>query len=298
MVSQTNSGGIPRAALLIVVILGAVIVGWLLANQLPGVAEPLASPSLSGTSAPSEAPLSALELLDCDGEPLAFGDLVENQGMQPQGGPTPQAVFDFWIVGGGGGIGNNWGIPINGYEEPIRDGERYLYLYRVGTEVKVVVVISPRLADEARGIDGAVGPHPFATDEVRLCDGAEYGAQADFFGDGERVWANGEGMILVDRPGPDHCGWQSAQSLNVPETLPFWGSTHSGRDYWADPDGVLPLHESLPAYDGDAELPDDATDSGYRHEDLELWFAMDERAVYVVSPDHVELWPARDLVCS
>lgn len=295
MTSQANSGSIPRALLLIVVVVGAVLGGWLLANQPPGVAQPPASPSLSATSAPSDAPRSALELLECEGEPNPFGDLVENH-MRPDGGPTPQAVFDFWIAGQGP-MGNSWGVPISGYDKPVQNGDRHLFIYRVSAAAKVVVVISPRVADEARGIDGAVGPQPYATDEVRMCDGAEYGPDAEF-GVGERVWSDAAGWILLDRPGPEHCGWQSARSLNVPETLPFWGSTHSGSDYWADPDGVLLPDESLPAYDEDAEVPDVATDSGYRHEDLELWFVPDGRAIYVVSPDHVELWPARDLACS
>jgi len=157
-----------------------------------------------------------------------------------------------------------------------------------------VVVISPRVADMARGIDGIVGPQPFATDEVRLCDGAEYGAQAEFFPDGERVWANGDGMILVDWPGPDHCGWQAARSMNIAETLPFWGAVHSGKDYWSDPTNVLPAGMLLTSYNGDADLPQDATDSGYRHEDLELWLVPDDHAVYLVGPDRVELWPVAD----
>lgn len=56
MASQTNSAGIPPALLLIVVVVGAVLVGWLLANQPLGVAEPSVSPSPSVTSAPSQAP--------------------------------------------------------------------------------------------------------------------------------------------------------------------------------------------------------------------------------------------------
>lgn len=281
-----------RATLIVIVVVGAIFIGLQLANLAPDVAEAPASPSPSSTAAPSEAPLNALELLDCDGKPHAFGDLVENH-MRPGGGPTPQAVFDFWIAGPGFGLGNEWGIPINGYEEPIREGDRYLYLYRVGTEVKVVVVISPRVADMARGIDGTVGPQPFATDEVRMCDGAEYGPQAEF-GHGERVWANGEGMILVDWPGSEHCGWQAARFLNIPDPLPFWGSVQTGNDYWSDPTNALPAGMLLAPYDADADMPLDATDSGYRHDDLELWLAPDDRAVYLVGPDQVELWPVAD----
>jgi hypothetical protein len=251
------------------------------------------APSTTASPAPSEIQLTALELLDCDGLPNSFGDFVENH-MRPEGGPTPQAVFDYWIAGQWLDGGNGWGVPPSGYEAPVRQGERYLYLYRVATEVKVVVVISPRVADMARGIDGVVAPQPIATDEVRMCDGAEYGPQAEF-GQGERVWANGEGLILIDWPGSDHCGTQAARLMNIPDPLPFWGSVHTGNDYWADPMNVLPAGTLLAPYEDDANLPSDAVDSGYRHEDLELWLVPDGRAVYVVGPDSVELWPVANL---
>jgi len=212
--------------------------------------------------------------------------------MRPRGGPTPQAVFDYWIAGQGS-LGNSWGVPVSGYEAPNLDADRYLYIYRVANEVKVVIVISPRVADLARGIDGVIGPQTFATDEVRMCDGAEFGLEAQW-GMGERVWASAAGWILADWPGPDHCGWESARSLNIPETLPFWGSVHTGSDYWHDPTNALPSGMLLALYDGDAELPPDAMDSGYRLEDLELWLVPNGEAAYVVGPDHVELWPVAD----
>jgi hypothetical protein len=292
MASRPNRLGLLLTVTLLVAALAvALIVGLQLANLAPGVGGPPPSPSPSSTPAPSEAPFTALELLDCDGEPNSFGDLVENH-MRPGGGPTPQAVFDYWIAGQGP-LGNGWGVPVSGYESPVAQGDRHLFIYRAAGEVKAVVVISPRVADMARGIDGTVGPQPFATDEVRMCDGAEYGPDAEF-GVGQRVWVDDEGWILVDRPGPDHCGWESARSLNIPETLPFWGSVHTGSDYWHDPTNVLPPGMLLAPYDGDANLPPDATDSGYRLEDLELWLVPNGEAAYVVGPDHVELWSVAD----
>jgi len=309
MATEMNRlGTLPRALLVVALVVGAAFVGLTLANLAPDVAEPppspsppssTASPSPHATPVPSAVLSSALDLLDCDGTPNPFGDLVENH-MRPRGGPTPQAIFEYWIAGQGS-LGNAWGVPVSGYEAPVLDGDRYLFIYRVANEVKVVIVISPRVAELARGIDGLVAPQPYATDEVQMCDGAEYGSAAEW-GMGERVWADAEGWILADWPGPDHCGWQAARSLDIPDPLPFWGSFFSGSTYWADPTGVLPTGElaepGSEPYDGDVLLPADATNSGYRHEDLELWFVPDGRAVYIVWPDHVELWPARDLGCS
>jgi hypothetical protein len=65
-----------------------------------------------------------------------------------------------------------------------------------------------------------------------------------------------------------------------------------GRQYLRDPFGAFAGVRLLDAYDGDADLPDDASFSGYRSADgLELWFTDEDRAAYVVTPDGVERWP-------
>jgi hypothetical protein len=56
----------------------------------------------------------------------------------------------------------------------------------------------------------------------------------------------------------------------------------------------MPPGTLLEAYNGDATLPAGATASGYQSGDLELWFVPDSRAVYVVGPGRVELWPRSD----
>jgi hypothetical protein len=48
-------------------------------------------------------------------------------------------------------------------------------------------------------------------------------------------------------------------------------------------------------YDGDAELPADAEDSGYRNGGRQLWLVPDREAAYLVAEDDpadVERWPA------
>jgi hypothetical protein len=59
-----------------------------------------------------------------------------------------------------------------------------------------------------------------------------------------------------------------------------------------DPKGVLPSTWFETKYDGGVELPSDAKDTGYRQGDQRLWRAADGSAVFVVSGDRVERWPA------
>jgi len=251
----------------------------------PGAPSPSQAPTGSpGAPSPSQAPTgsaaNALELLDCAGPPAEFGGLVEDH-QRPRGGQTPAAAFDAWIAD------NGFGLPVAGYEAPRTEEDRFLFIYRVGEEVKVVVVVSPRVA--------AMVDQPFALDEVRMCDQAEFGAQVDF-GIDARVWVNADGMILIDVAGPEHCGWSLARFLAVYEELPLWRGDF--RNYIGDPVQILPPGTLVPPYDGDAQLPRDATDSGYRQVDLQLWLVPDGSAAYIVGPGYVELWPASDIGCS
>jgi len=84
-----------------------------------------------------------------------------------------------------------------------------------------------------------------------------------------------------------HCGWQQARLLHIGEGVEL-------RQYIGDPLGIMPAGSLLAPYDGDATLPAEATASGYRNGDLELWFVPDGQAIFVVGPDRVELWPRSD----
>lgn len=65
-----------------------------------------------------------------------------------------------------------------------------------------------------------------------------------------------------------------------------------GRLFVADPGGsAYDPAELHGTYDPDADLPPDATDTGYRSGERELHVAADELAVFVVTPTGVERWP-------
>jgi hypothetical protein len=228
-----------------------------------------ATPTASATAGGE--PVTAIELLECDGGPSEVGGSGEILAFDGGGG-TPDEALEAFLAR------TVFVIPRTGYEPIAQSGERHAYAYRAGGEVKVVVVISPRF--------GELADVAFTADELRMCPEAEFGSEAEF-ADERRVWTHTEsGAILTDIAGPGHCGWQSARIMHVEEDGVL------AKQYLRDPEGVfdqVPLRQS---YAEDVDLPDDATDSGYRSpEGYELWFTHSDTAAYVVTPEGVERWP-------
>ncbi len=96
--------------------------------------------------------------------------------------------------------------------------------------------------------------------------------------------------VLADRPGPDHCGWESARVIVTGAPL---GSRYSNSDddveYIRDPYDVLGF---AAGFEPDATLPPGAIDTAYRSGDLALWIVPgDNSAIYVVSAEGAERWP-------
>lgn len=226
------------------------------------------SPSPSGepSTGPSAIP-AALDLLDCD------APLSEMGGIGPFGivalGSTPAAALASWLEDPA------FVVPVNDWEVFAVAGDVAVFVYRAGERIKVVAVFSTATTEPGEGI--------FSLAELRACDEAEFGPDA-VFATGDRVWTNAVGQILRDAPGPAHCGWQNARLMHIGEGAAL-------RQYIGDPVGIMPPDSLLEPYDGAATLPDDASASGYRNGDLELWFVPDERAIFVVGSDRVELWP-------
>jgi len=85
--------------------------------------------------------------------------------------------------------------------------------------------------------------------------------------------------------GAAHYDWQSVTFLSLDD-----------RQYLRDPEHGL-VSETVVPYDGNAELPDDTIDTGYRRGDDELWLSYDQTIAYLVSSNAVEAWPSTtDLV--
>ena len=111
-------------------------------------------------------------------------------------------------------------------------------------------------------------------------------------------WTDTEGClvridVLAERPGPDHCDWQDSRVMITGN--PF-GSRYTDSaddvEYVRDPEGVYGNDEFMNGFVESDELPDDATDSGYRQAGRQLWFsASDPDALFIGSGETVERWP-------
>lgn len=228
-----------------------------------------ASPSDVPSPSPTVVP-APLDLLDCDGAPSGLG------GIGPFGivtlGESPAAALASWLED------PVFVVPVNNWEAFAAVGDRTLFVYRSARRIKVVAVFSTEQTVPGEGV--------FTLEELRACPVDEFGPEA-VFATGDRVWTNDAGLILHDFPGPAHCGWQQARLLHI-------GEGETLRQYIGDPLGIMPVANLLEPYDGDAVVPGDATPSGYRSGDLELWFVPDGRAVYLVGTDRAELWPRSD----
>lgn len=97
--------------------------------------------------------------------------------------------------------------------------------------------------------------------------------------------------------GPAHCGWESATFLNIGWPVgTISRSAVEARQFIRDPNGSVSPRNLRHRLDLDAKLPGDATPTGYRFNELEIYFSPSDqdRAVYVVGPSRVERWPRSD----
>jgi hypothetical protein len=106
-----------------------------------------------------------------------------------------------------------------------------------------------------------------------------------------------DGRELNSIAGPDHCSWQSVVIMHLGWPLGTVSRTSAEvRQFIRDPDGVIDpsLSNRLAIA---IDLPADATDTGYRNGDLELWLSPSTPdAAYLRVGDDVERWPRADPV--
>ncbi|MDT9695743.1 hypothetical protein [Streptomyces sp. P17] len=209
--------------------------------------------------------------LECDGEIHSGGG--SGPWSEGDGGSTPaeglEAYFDI----------EQPDVPRTGYREERREGDRVLYSLDVEGRTKVAVIVA-----KGRKNRPGWGPETSAS-----CDPAEL---PESFTDsqGYEIWTDRDGRrvpitTVHSNVGPNHCDWETAHFLAT-----GWGE--DARSYARDPGSVLPPGMLTSAYDGDARLPADARDTGYRYEDRQLWLTdADPTQAYVRTPDGVEAWP-------
>jgi len=126
--------------------------------------------------------------------------------------------------------------------------------------------------------------------------------EPDWRGFGEyREWTTADGCllridVLGDRPGPAHCGFESARVIVTGSPVGArYTDASDAAEYIRDPDDVFGDPVIAAAFDPNAELPATAEDTGFRNEGWELWIVPgDETAIYLLTGTTTELWP-RDL---
>lgn len=114
---------------------------------------------------------------------------------------------------------------------------------------------------------------------LAACEGAE----------GVGTWRDEQGRTLESFSGPEHCDWQSVTFLHAEAGL-LGGAVSERLQFLRDPEGLFEAEVVVP-YDADATLPEDAVDTGFRLDDLELWAERDRDAVYALKEGSVERWP-------
>jgi len=234
-------------------------------------------PDFSDRATAQERSGAAGRALECEGEPYdgGGGDYVDG-GLVSVQSDAREALENHQDEAG------LLDVPREGFVVERIDGDRVLFSYDVGERTKVAYIA----ADGIRDVGDDVG---WGIEAWASCDPAEFpaGVTDDL---GIRVWHDRQGdrvpvSTITHYPGPEHCDWQDITFLSMGDGRTQYVGDRTGE--FAD------LLETT--YDGDAVLPEDATDTGYEYDDWHLWLVADRSAAYVVDVDdrsEVERWPA------
>jgi hypothetical protein len=111
------------------------------------------------------------------------------------------------------------------------------------------------------------------------------------------IWRTDDGCVIridVVAGVPQHCGLVGARALSLGD--PPGSRMRDGGDaltYIRDPMNLLGDAATARAFDADADLPENAIDTGFRHRTgQQLWLAEDDlSAIYLVTPRSIERWP-------
>jgi hypothetical protein len=113
-------------------------------------------------------------------------------------------------------------------------------------------------------------------------------------------WRDADGDRLPETTvysahGHEHCGTENVWVIGVGRDR-LGGSEPGGELFLRDPDAALvehlgPYRRPEEPFQPDADVPHDATDTGYRNGDAELWLAANHSAAYLIFEDRTERWP-------
>lgn len=169
-------------------------------------------------------------------------------------------------------------LPGQGFVAEGQNQDRMLYTYSVAGEPKVAVIVADSANVPLDAEDGWV------VETFASCDPAEFDPSID-----DRlpvdIWLDADDnrvptSTITSSKGPEHCDWESVTFL--------W---FEDRQYISDPSGVLADVGFVVPFDDNAELPGDATNTGYHSDGRQLWVSSDGTIAYLVDGDRVEAWP-------
>jgi hypothetical protein len=232
---------------------------------------------------PYDGPLdagAAVAALECNGKtPYRRGEGVYDDGLATVQASSKAALDDYMSESGLSVF-----TPSAGYTVEREQDGRALFSYDVDGRTKVSIFAADGVRDW--GGDEGWGVRAWAQ-----CDPSEFPPDVtDDLNIG--VWEDEAGRrVPVTRiqsfQGADDCNWTDITFLLVgQEKTAHWYVRDTGGEF----SGLLRT-----TFDNAARLPADATATGFRRDNRQLWLGPDEEAAYLVSLDDeqdVERWPA------
>ncbi len=208
--------------------------------------------------------------LQCDGPAQSTGGEVGEFGPGDGEGPTPQSALDALL-----GLGFFASFPAGGFDDAVVSGPWARHVYQHEGQVRAIAVTTTTGEEHT--------PGSWIVAAIRACDPSEFDP-ADGLTFDQELWLGADGRVarsdlIHSNRGPGHCGADSATWLRFADHM-----------WFRDPMGVM-AGQSVVPFDADVALPDDADNTGFHTEDLQLFTVPDGDAVYVqTASGRVERW--------
>lgn len=220
---------------------------------------------------------AAARALECSGKPFEGGGGSYDGGLESAQDTAAEALENFLEKEG-------WKdyLPNSNYHVEREDDDRILLSWDVDERTKLAFIAW----DDIHDYEGDTG---WGIESWAQCDPAEF--PDDVAEDmGYRVWEDADGhrvpvTTVYTYFGSEHCNETATMFLQL--------GGDDGVQFVRDRTGELADHLRT-TYDRHTTLPDDATDTGFRRDDRELWVSQSQDAAYLVGDnrDDVELLPA------
>lgn len=173
-------------------------------------------------------------------------------------------------------------------------------LYRVSTSLQLTPgQMRPPTMTVKVEFEIGVGAEDEVADPSGGCEGTRFdlSKEPNYPVNSIHRWRTKEGCqvrldVLMTRQGEEACGGPRVADILMGTPLGKTPERSRARIYVKDPENVFRDNETSRLYDPDAEVPQEAVDSGYRQDGAALWIVPgDDRLLYLVHEDRIEAWP-------